>query len=106
MSFNEYTYTIGISTKSESVSSGDVTETWGAVVSVSAKVTQVDGTRYLEGAELVDRQVYKIELFDNGYINDIKITYGALMLYPLRPITKNLGKGSMCNEIIIIAATK
>lgn len=97
---------ISISTLTTTMdASGDVTETWGTAVTVRAKVTQVDGTRYLTEGELIDRAVYKIECWDNNYSDNIKITYGALTLYPIRPITRNPGT-SMLNEITILAATK
>lgn len=96
---------IGISTKSESTTTGDVTETWGTAASVRAKITQIDGTRFMNEAELVDRAVYKIELWDNSYSDNIKITWGSIVMFPIRPITRNPGK-SKVNEIVIYAATK
>jgi hypothetical protein len=105
MNTGKYDRIISIQTKSESESSGDITETWGAAVSVRARVTQVDGTRYLEQGELIDRAVYKLELWDNSYSDNIKITYGSIVMYPIRPITRNPGT-SFLNEIVILAATK
>jgi hypothetical protein len=96
---------IGISTKSETITSGDITEVWGTAASVRAKITQIDGTRFMTEAELVDRAVYKIELWDNAYSDNIKITYGSIVLFPIRPITRNPGR-SFVNEIVIYAATK
>jgi hypothetical protein len=96
---------ITISTKSESDSGGDITETWGTAVTVRASVTQIDGTRFLKEGELVDRALYKIECWDNAYSDNIKIVYGSLTLYPIRPITKNAG-GSGLNECVIYAAVK
>jgi len=106
MIVGELNKVIGISTLSTSVSSGDVTETWGTAASVRAKVTQVDGSRYLKDQELVDRAVFKIICWDNSYSDNIKITYGTLTLYPIRPITRNYGEGSHLNEITILAATR
>ncbi len=97
---------ISIQTKSESESSGDVIETWGTAATVRAKVTQIDGTRFIKDNELIDRAVYKIECWDNSYDDDIKITYGTIVMYPIRPITRNPGNGSKLNEIVIYAATK
>jgi hypothetical protein len=96
---------ITIKTYSETVSSGDVTGAWSAGETVRAKVTQVDGTRFVREDELIDRAVYRIECFDNSYSDNIQITYGTLTLYPVRPITRNPGRSNM-NEIVIIAATK
>jgi hypothetical protein len=97
---------ITIYTKSDSTSSGDVTESWGTGAAVRANVVQVDGTRYLKAEELVDRAVYKITLWDNSYSDNIKIVFGSLTLYPIRPITRNPGKGSKLNEIVILTATR
>lgn len=97
---------ISLSTLTESISSGDVTATWSTAVTVRAKITMIDGTRYLSQGELIDKTVYKIELWDNNYSDNIKITYGSLVLYPIRPITRNAGIGSKLNEITILAAVK
>lgn len=97
---------ISIQTKSESEPGGDVIETWGTAASVRARVTQIDGSRYMESNELIDRAVYKIECWDNSYDDDIKITFGTIVMYPIRPITRNPGGGSKLNEIVILAATK
>jgi hypothetical protein len=96
---------ISIQTLSTSESGGDVTETWGTAASVRAEVNQIDGSRYLEMGELIDRAVYKIRCWDNSYSDNIKITYGSLVLYPIRPITKNK-EGARLTECIILAATK
>lgn len=96
---------ITISTKVETESSGDVSTTWTTPVSVRAKVTQIDGSRYVKEEELTDRVIYKIECYDNSYSNNIRIVYNGLSLYPVIPITKNKGN-SLLNEIVIIASTK
>lgn len=96
---------ITISTFTTSVSNGDVTEVWSTPASVRAKVTQIDGTRYLKEDELIDRVLFKIECWDNSYSDNIRIVYDSLTLYPIRPITRNPGSSKM-NEIIILAATK
>lgn len=96
---------ITISTATETETGGDATVTWSTPVSVRAKVTQVDGSRYIKDEELTDSMVYRIELYDNSYSNNIRIVYNSLTLYPIRPITKNQG-GSLLNEIIIIASAK
>ncbi len=106
MNTGELNRIISIQAKSESESSGDVTETWGTAATVRAKVTQLDGMRFMSESELVDRALYKIECWDNSYDDDIKITYGTIVMYPIRPITRNAGNGSKLNEIIIYAATK
>ncbi len=97
---------ITIQTYSETESSGDITPSWTTGVAVRARVTMIDGTRYLKDEELTDRTVYKIELWDNSYSDNIRIVYGTQTLYPIRPITRNPGKGSMLTEITIIAAAK
>lgn len=96
---------ISIQTKSESASSGDITESWGTAATVRAEVTQVDGSRYSKDNELIDRAVYKIRCWDNNYDDDIKITYGTIVMYPIAPIVRN-PESSFLNEITIIAATK
>jgi hypothetical protein len=107
MSTGQYNRIISIQTLSTSTdASADVVETWGTAAVVRAKVTQVDGTRYLEQGELIDRAVYKIECWDNSYSDNLKITFGTLVLFPIRPITRNAGIGSKLNEIVILAATK
>jgi hypothetical protein len=60
----------------------------------------------LAESELIDRAVYKIRCWDNSYSDNLKITYGTIVMYPIRPITRNAGGGSKLNEIIILAATK
>lgn len=96
---------ISIETATETLAAGRTSVTWGSPVSVRAKVTQIDGTRYLSEDELKDKAVYKFLLWDNGYSDNIRITYGTLVLTPIRPLTKNPGTANM-NEVTIIAATK
>jgi hypothetical protein len=96
---------IVIKTLTTTTSGGDVIESWSAGNSVRACVTQIDGTRYLNVEELVDRAVYKIECWDNDYSNNIKIEYGGLTLYPIRPLTKNSDRSTRV-VVTIIAATK
>jgi hypothetical protein len=95
-----------IQTLSESTSSGDVTQSWSAGVTVRAAATQIDGTRYLKDDELVDKGLFKFELWDNSYSENIRIVYEGKTLYPIRPITRNPGRGSMLCEIVILAAAK
>jgi head-tail adaptor len=97
---------ITIQTYSETISSGDVTGVWDAGVAVRANVKMVDGKRYLRDNELIDGALYKIILWDNNYSDNIRIVYGSLTLYPLRPITRNPGEGSFLNEITILATVK
>ena len=105
MNTGKYNRIITISTCTTSESSGDVIETWSTPVSVRASVEQVDGTRYLKEDELIDRAVYKVKLWDNSYSDNIRVVYGALILYPIRPITKNPGT-SFLNECVILMAVK
>jgi hypothetical protein len=95
--------TITIYTCTTTVNSGDVTETWDSGVSAKAKVVQIDGTRYLKAEELIDRAVYSVECFDNSFSNNIKIGYGSLILYPIRPWTKNCDRSMMVIAKIIMA---
>jgi head-tail adaptor len=96
---------ITIKTLTTTVTGGDSVETWSAGDAVRANVEQVDGTRYLKENELIDRAVYKIELWDNDYSDNIKIEYSGLTLYPVRPLTKNADKSTRV-VVKIIAATK
>jgi len=105
MNTGAYNRIITISTCTTTESGGDVTETWSTPVSVRASVEQVDGTRYLKEDELIDRAVYKVKLWDNSYSDNIRAVYGALTLYPIRPITKNPGT-SFLNECIMLMAVK
>lgn len=81
----------------------DVTESYDAGVSVKAIVKNIDGTRYLKAEELIDRAVYSVECFDNSFSNNIKIGYGSLILYPIRPWTKNHDRSMMVIAKIIMA---
>ncbi|HUX56215.1 MAG TPA: head-tail adaptor protein [Bacteroidales bacterium] len=85
--------------------SEDVTETWDDGVTVSASVVQIDGARYVKEEELIDKAVYRVECFDNSYSNNIKIVFGSLTLFPIRPWTKNADR-SMRSIAKIIMATK
>jgi hypothetical protein len=92
MNVGKLNRSISIQTLSTSTDgSGDITETWGAAVTVRAEVTQVDGSRYMEQGELIDRAVYKIRCWDNSWSDNLKITHGALVLYPIKPITRGRG---------------
>ena len=95
--------TITIYTCTTTVSGGDVTETWDDGVTAKADIVQIDGTRYLKEDELIDRAVYRVECFDNSYSNDIKIVFGSLTLYPLRPWTKNADRSTRTVAKIIMA---
>lgn len=105
MKTGELNRVITISTKSETESSADVTEVWSTPVSVRAKVTQVDGSRYSVDSELIDRALYKIECWDNNYSDNIRIVYDSLTLYPIRPITRKYENSSL-KECSILAAVK
>ena len=80
--------------------SGDITETWTLVATVRAAVTQLDGTRFINVAELVDRVVYKIVTWNYNFGTNLKITYGDLTLYPMRPPTINSDRSG--REVITI----
>jgi hypothetical protein len=84
---------------------GDTVETWDAGVTRRAKITQIDGTRYLAVDQLIDREVYKIELWDNAIAANIKITFGTKTLYPIRPVLRN-PDCSMRDIVTVIMATK
>lgn len=84
---------------------GHSVESWSLAETVRASVTQVDGSRYLKEDELIDKQVFKILIWDNNYTDNIRIGYGDLNLFPIKPITKNPGRSGL-NEVVIIAATK
>lgn len=84
---------------------GHSTESWSLAETVRAKVEQVDGSRYLKEEELIDKQVFKIICWDNNYADNMRIGYGLLNLFPIKPITKNPGTSAL-NELVIIAATK
>lgn len=86
-------------------SSGDITETWTLSGTVRASVTQVDGSRYLNIAELVDKVLYKIETWNNSYGTNLRIVYGDLTLYPVRPPTINSDRSGR-DVIQILATTK
>jgi hypothetical protein len=105
MKFADLFYTILIQTKASTENSGDVDEFTDEGISVRAKVTQIDGTRYMTMEELKDREVYEIELWDNDWSNNICITFGTKVLYPIRPLTRNAGAGNR-SVVKILAATK
>ena len=86
-------------------SSGDITETWALCGTVRANVKQVDGSRYLNIAELVDKVIYRIETWNNSYGTNLKIVYGSLTLYPVRPPTINSDRSGR-DVIQILATTK
>lgn len=99
---------ISITTLTETVSSGDVTQVETVLTGVRAKVRQIDGSRFMDSDELKDKVVYELRIWDNAstpYSDNIKITYDSKYLYPIRPITRNPGTSNL-NELIIIAATK
>jgi head-tail adaptor len=95
---------ITIQTITNTVSSGDVTQVLSTGVTVRANVKQIDGSRYMNIEELVDKQVYEIVLWDNGYGHNLKITYGSLTLYPIRVIVNP--DPSTRDVMTIIAVTK
>lgn len=81
-------------------SSGDVSESWTLAGTVRADVTQLDGSRFLNVAELIDRVIYKIVTWNNNYGKNLRIIYGTLTLYPMRPPTINSDRSG--REVITI----
>jgi len=108
MSVSDYRWIISITEHAESVSAGYVTEGYtGTIYSdIHCSVTQIDGTRLLKEDELIDRQLYKIECFYEGWTNNIQILFEGKYLYPVRPITINPDKLSLVPVCQIYAATK
>jgi head-tail adaptor len=96
---------ITIQTLISTETDGHSVESWSTADTIRASVTQIDGSRTLQDEELKDKVVFKIICWDNSYSDNIRIGYGDLNLFPIRPITKNPGK-SMLNECIIYAAAK
>lgn len=80
--------------------SGDITETWTLAGTVRASVKQIDGSRFINVAELVDKVVYKIVTWNDNYAVNLKIVYGDLTLYPMRPPTINPDRSG--REVITI----
>jgi len=83
--------------------SADATETWNTDAVVRASVEQMDGSRFMNVDELVDKAVYKIRLWDNSYGVNIRIVYGLLTLYPFKPPTVNPDRSG--RDIMTIYAT-
>lgn len=80
--------------------SGDITETWTLAGTVRASVRQIDGSRFINVAELVDKVIYKIVTWNNNYGVNLRIIYGDLTLYPMRPPTINTDRSG--REVITI----
>ena len=80
--------------------SGDITETWTLAGTVRASVKQLDGSRFINVAELVDKVIYKIVTWNNNYGVNLRIIYGDLTLYPMRPPTINTDRSG--REVITI----
>lgn len=97
--------TISISTLTETVASGNVSVTWGTPEDIRAYVKQLDGSRFLDNAELVDKVIYEIRAWDNNYSDKVKVIIDGTEYFPIAPITKNPGKSNL-TEIKIIVATK
>jgi len=106
MSFSDFRYIITIAEYSETVTSGDVVQSFGTPQTVLAKVTQKDGTRFLNDEELVDIAIYEIVTWDLGWSNNIEIVYDSHYCYPVRPITRNLDPGSQMMLATIYVKTK
>jgi hypothetical protein len=97
-------YIVTISTMTPTITAGRVTaETWSTPVERRASVEQVDGTRYLNANELADREVYKIELWDEGWSNNIRIVYDSKTLYPICPVTRSADRSCRTMAKIIVA---
>lgn len=96
---------VTIQTLTTTVTSGDASEAWSAGTECRAGVTQIDGSRYLAGNELVDREVFEIELWDYSWSSNIRILYDSKYLYPIRPVMRNADKSNR-GVVKILAATK
>ena len=96
---------IKIHTLTSTENGGDVTEVWDEGTECRAKVTQIDGSRYLMASELVDKEIFEIELWDNDWSSNIAITYLGKTLYPIRPVMRN-ADASKRNIVKILAAIK
>ena len=96
---------ITIHTLTSSEQDRDVTEVWDEGVEVRASVTQIDGSRYITGNELVDKEFYEIVLWDKDWGSNINIGYNGKTLYPIRPVMR-LSDKSGRSVVKILAATK
>jgi hypothetical protein len=81
-------------------------ETLGTPVSQRARVTQLDGMRYMKNEELADRVIYKVETYANNFGNNFFITYNGVNLYPVRPATVNQDPASRRDMFSVIVAAK
>ena len=106
MNIGELDKIIQIATLTETIVSGDATQVEAPTETVRAKITQLDGSQFTDMTELIGKIVYKIQTWDLNWSHNIKITYGDLVLYPIRPITRNIGAGSKISEVTIYAAAK
>jgi hypothetical protein len=105
MTTGELNRPITIKTITTVTTSGNDVESKSTGVTVRARVRQLDGSRFLNVAELTDKAVYEITTWDNSYGMNIEITYGSLTLRPLRPPTVN-PDASGRDVVSIIAVTK
>ncbi len=97
--------TIILQTQYETITGGNVIQSWDSGVTIRAKVTMIDGSIYVTDDELVGKTLYKIEFWDNNYPQTIRFLYGDLVLYPVRPMTKNPGSAFL-TEVSVLTATK
>jgi hypothetical protein len=105
MRVGQLNHIVTLYTMTSATTGGDTVETWDAGVQRRAKVTQIDGTRYLAVEQLVDREVYRVELWDNTIAANVKVVFGTKTLYPIRPVLRNPDR-SMRDVVTIIMATK
>jgi hypothetical protein len=105
MTIGELDRIITVSTLTMSESGGDASESWGVAVSTRAKVTEIDGSRYLKDDELIDKNVLKFEFWDNSYGQNIRIVYDSKTYYPVRPV-KKVRDDSYLTICEVIASTK
>lgn len=85
-------------------SSGDTHEAWTPVITLRAKVEPVDGVRFLNVGELVDKVIYRVEAWgDYGY--NVRILYDDMTLYPLRPPTVTRDR-SQRKKYVVFVTTK
>ncbi len=84
----------------------DAEETLGTATVQRARVTQIDGSRYVKSEEMTDRAVYKVETWANDFGNNFLITYNGITLYPLRPPVVNQDPASKRDILTVIMAAK
>lgn len=90
---------------STSVVSGDISETDSTPVVIRCKLTQLQGYKKMQYTELLTKDVYEAECFDNAVlVKNATCTYGSDTLVVYDRI-KNIGK-SGTNEVKIVLYKK